>query len=202
MGTVKNFEDLNCWQDARSFVGLVYGLTKNDGFRIDFGLVTQVRGSAISSMANIAEGFHRNSTKDFMRFLGYSRASAAETVSHCYVALDQKYINESEMAMVRQQAEIVMKKINSFITYLNSLVKDKTNKTNVTNPTNKTNQTNPTNVTNKTNPTNVTNKTNPTNVTNKTNQTNPTNKTSKTNPTNKTNKTDSTNKTNPTNKQI
>lgn len=163
MGTVKNFEDLNCWQDARSFVGLVYGLTKNDGFRIDFGLVTQVRGSAISSMANIAEGFHRNSTKDFMRFLGYSRASAAETVSHCYVALDQKYINESEMAMVRQQAEIVMKKINSFITYLNSLVKDKTNKTNVTNPTNKTNKTNPTNPTNKTSKTNPTNKTNQTN---------------------------------------
>jgi four helix bundle protein len=187
MGTVKNFEDLNCWQDARSFVGLVYGLTKNDGFRIDFGLVTQVRGSAISSMANIAEGFHRNSTKDFMRFLGYSRASAAETVSHCYVALDQKYINESEMAMVRQQAEIVMKKINSFITYLNSLVKDKTNKTN------KTNVTNPTNKTNQTNPTNVTNQTNSTNPTNVTNQTNSTNKTSKTN---------STNKTNQTNKQI
>jgi hypothetical protein len=44
------------------------------------------------------------------------------------------------MAIVRQQAEIVMKKINSFITYLNSLVKDKTNSTNKTNKTNLTNK--------------------------------------------------------------
>jgi hypothetical protein len=109
-------------------------------------------------MANIKKGFHRNSTKDFMRFLGYSRASAAETVSHCYVALDQKYINESEMAMIRQQAETVMKKINSFISYLNSLVKGKTSSTNVTNKTNITNKTNKTTLTSKTNPTNKTNK--------------------------------------------
>jgi four helix bundle protein len=40
-------------------------------------------------MSNIAEGFHRNSKKDFMRFLDYSRGSIAETLSHCHVALDQ-----------------------------------------------------------------------------------------------------------------
>ena len=83
-------------------------------------------------MANIAEGFHRNSNKDFMRFLGYSRASAAESMSHCYVALDQQYINESEMDKVRQQAEIVMKMINSFISYLNKFDKGQPNKMNVT----------------------------------------------------------------------
>jgi len=83
MATIKTFEDLECWQDARKFVGLVYRLTQNEYFKKDFELVKQVRGSAISSMANIAEGFHRNSTRDFLKFLDYSRASVAETVSHC-----------------------------------------------------------------------------------------------------------------------
>ena len=97
---------------------LVYEYTGKDLFRKDFELVGQVRRSAISSMANIAEGFHRSSTKDFMRFLDYSRSSIAETVSHCYVALDQKYIDEADMKELNGQANIVWKKVNNFISYL------------------------------------------------------------------------------------
>ena len=121
MATIKRFEDLECWQEARRFVQFIYGLIKKDQFKADFELVKQAKGSSISSMANIAEGFHRNSTKDFMKFLDYSRASIAETVSHCYVALDQQYINESEITQVKQQADIVWEKVNNFISYLSKL---------------------------------------------------------------------------------
>jgi four helix bundle protein len=72
-------------------------------------------------MANIAEGFHRNSTKDFLKFLDYSRSSIAETISHGYVALDQGYITEQQMAEMQNQADIVWKKVNSFIAYLKSV---------------------------------------------------------------------------------
>lgn len=92
MGTINRFEDIQCWQVARVLVQLIYTLTRNEKFRTDFELVSQIRRSAVSSMANIAEGFHRKSTKDFLKFLDYSRASIAETISHGYVALDQKYI--------------------------------------------------------------------------------------------------------------
>ena len=119
MGTIKRFEELECWQEAREFVKLIYELTKKAKFRRDFELVSQLRRSAVSSMANIAEGFHRNSNRDFMKFLDYSRSSVAESVSHCYVALDQNYIDEKEMEQVKQQADIVWKKVNNFITYLN-----------------------------------------------------------------------------------
>jgi four helix bundle protein len=125
MTTIRRFEDLECWQEARKFVGLIYQIVKSEQFKKDFELVGQMKRSAISSMANIAEGFHRNSTKEFMRFLDYSRASIAETVSHCYIAKDQKYINEDEINKVKQQADIVWKKVNNFISYLR-----KTNKTN------------------------------------------------------------------------
>jgi four helix bundle protein len=86
MATIKRFEDLECWQEARKLVRLIYKLTLRKEFRKDFELVRQVRKSAVSSMANIAEGFHRSSTKDFMKFLDYSRGSVAETVSHNRIA--------------------------------------------------------------------------------------------------------------------
>ena len=119
MATIKRFEDLECWREAREFVRLVYKLTRKEKFRKDFDLVAQVRRSAVSSMANIAEGFHRNSNKDFMKFLDYARASIAESVSHCYVALDQEYIDQQEMDQVNQKADLVWRKVNNFISYLN-----------------------------------------------------------------------------------
>jgi four helix bundle protein len=119
MASIKRFEDLECWKEARVLVRQIYELTKKKKFSMDFELKNQIRRSAISTMANTAEGFHRNSNKDFLKFLDYSRSSIAETLSHAYVALDQDYIVEPEMETLKQQTDLVWKKINSLITYLN-----------------------------------------------------------------------------------
>jgi len=107
-----------CWQAARDLVNLVYLLTKTDRFKRDYDLVSQIRRSAVSSMANMAESIHRSSRKDFIKFLDYARASVAETVSHSYVAFDQNYISESELKDLLRQADTVWKSTNGFMTYL------------------------------------------------------------------------------------
>lgn len=132
MATIKRFEELDCWVESRKLVGIIYSLSKKEQFRKDFDLVSQARRSAISTMANIAEGFHRASNKDFMKFLDYSRSSVAETISHCYVALDQGYISAEEMDQVNNQADILWKRVNNFIGYLNKRSANKTNFTNKT----------------------------------------------------------------------
>lgn len=119
MTTIKRFEDLECWQAARELTKYVYKLTKKENFSKDFELVRQIRKSSVSSMGNTAEGFHRNSNKDFMKFLSYSRSSIAETVSHSYVAYDQEYVDDNELEEVKRLADIAWKKINNFISYLN-----------------------------------------------------------------------------------
>lgn len=134
MATIKRFEDLECWQAARELTNYVYELTKKEKFSKDFWLVNQIRASSASSMGNTAEGFHRHSNKDFMRFLSYSRSSIAETVSHSYVAYDQEYIDDDELEEVKRLADLAWKKHNNFISYLNESSKRKrTNKTNSTN---------------------------------------------------------------------
>jgi len=49
-------------------------------------------------------------------------------VSHCYIAKDQEYINEDEINKVKQQADIVWRKVNNFISYLRKA--NRTSKTN------------------------------------------------------------------------
>ncbi len=125
MATIKRFEDLECWQAARELTKYVYKLTKKEKFSRDFGLVNQIRESSVSSMANTSEGFHRNSNKDFLRFLSYSRSSIAETISHSYVAYDQEYIDDNELEEVKRLADVAWKKINNFISYLNKSLKNR-----------------------------------------------------------------------------
>ena len=132
MATIKTFEELECWQESRELVKRIYALTKNSRFSKDFELKNQITRSAVSVMANIAEGFHRNSNKDFMKFLDYSRSSLAETISHSYVALDQNYISDKELDKTRDHANIIWKQINALISYLQKTIKP-TNKTNKTN---------------------------------------------------------------------
>ena len=70
--------DIKAWQEALELVKFVYkAINKNKEFGKDFRLVNQLQGSAVSTMANVAEGFARKSNKEFMQFLFISKSSAA-----------------------------------------------------------------------------------------------------------------------------
>ena len=64
---------------ARAISKEIYLLTREPGFRKDWGLTDQMRRAAISIMANIAEGFERNSRKEYMQFLSIAKASAGNS---------------------------------------------------------------------------------------------------------------------------
>jgi four helix bundle protein len=69
-------------------------------------------------MANIAEGFDRQSKKEFVKFLYYASGSASEVQSHLYVALDQNYISAEDFQGAYSQAKKTKSLINGFISYL------------------------------------------------------------------------------------
>jgi four helix bundle protein len=117
---VERFEDLICWQKARGLTNAVYDLTRLPGFAKDFELVRQIRGAAVSSMSNIAEGFERWTRKELARFLDIAKGSAGEVRSQLYVALDQRYISAAQFAATKNQAEEVSKTSAGLIAYLDS----------------------------------------------------------------------------------
>ena len=69
-------------------------------------------------MANVAEGFDRQSKKEFIKFLYYSSGSTSEVQSHLYVALDQEYVSEDDFQETYSQARKIKSLINGFIAYL------------------------------------------------------------------------------------
>jgi four helix bundle protein len=58
----------------------------------------QERRSALSILSNVAEGFERNSRKEFAQFLSIAKGSCGELRAQLLVALDQKYISSSRMS--------------------------------------------------------------------------------------------------------
>lgn len=105
MATFKGFEDIKSWQKAREVTRTIYLITANERFGKDFGLRDQIRRAAVSIMANIAEGFGRHSDKEFSYFLSIAHGSIAEVQSHLYVALDLKYIEQSDFAKLYEMLD-------------------------------------------------------------------------------------------------
>ena len=121
MTTIKRFEDLECWQEARKLVNMIYSAIRaNPEFQKDFRLVGQYTAAGISVMNNIVEGWASQSNAEFIRFLTYSRRSCAETQNCSYVSLDQKYISQHSFQELYDQALKTIKIIDGLLRYLRS----------------------------------------------------------------------------------
>lgn len=119
MGKFKSFEEINSWQKARQFNKRIYEITDNQNFEKDFDLVRQIRRASISISSNIAEGFERNTDKEFIHFLYIAKASAGEVRSQLYLALDLNYIEKIEFEELFNDISDISKLISGFIKYLN-----------------------------------------------------------------------------------
>ena len=75
---IRNFFDLTAWQKGRELVKMVYEATRHMPREEIYGLTSQVRRSAISIPSNIAEGYGRGSTNDYLHYLRIARGSAYE----------------------------------------------------------------------------------------------------------------------------
>ena len=118
MGTITRFEDIRAWQTARELTRRIYAVSNEGAFAHDFGLRDQIRRAAVSIMSNVAEGFESKTQAQFVRFLGYAKASAGEVRAQLYVALDVGYIEEREFRALSDMAEKCSRQLSRFVAYL------------------------------------------------------------------------------------
>jgi len=79
---MQNFRELRVWQTAHELTLTAYQVTRGFPQAELYGLTSQIRRSAASICANIAEGCGRGSRRDFARLLQIARGSASELEYH------------------------------------------------------------------------------------------------------------------------
>ena len=106
---VRTYRDLIAWQKAYALCLTIYRATR--AFPIDerFGLVTELRKTARSIQANIAEGRHRPTAADYMRFLGHSTGSVAELETQLCLARDLGYLASDELLEQLREVDRLVK---------------------------------------------------------------------------------------------
>ena len=125
MATFQRFEDIEAWKKARQLTKEIYALSNEGTFARDFGLKDQIRRAAVSVMSNIAEGFERSGTGDFLRFLAIAKGSAGEVRSQLYVAYDLTYVDEERFGKLSDAAMQISKLLAGLMGYLKDYRDDK-----------------------------------------------------------------------------
>jgi four helix bundle protein len=87
----ESFEDLEVWKEGMRLTVEVYNLLKECR---DYGLRDQMQRAAVSVPSNIAEGFERQTNKEFAQFLYIARGSAAELRTQIYLAIQLNVIDK------------------------------------------------------------------------------------------------------------
>ena len=118
MATIQQFEDILSWQKARELARGIYAATRKSEFSKDFALKDQIRRAVISITSNIAEGFERDGSIEFIQFLSHAKGSCGEVRSQLYIALDAGYLNEDEWKTLHDSCLEISRLLNSFSNYL------------------------------------------------------------------------------------
>lgn len=98
MGKIESYTDLEVWWSGMALADEVYRLTQAFPSEERFGLSSQLRRAAVSIPSNIAEGWGRGATNEYVLFLRYARGSLYEVETQLRIAQRNGYLSEAALA--------------------------------------------------------------------------------------------------------
>ena len=109
---INRFEEIQGWIKAKELSLLIYKVFNDVR---DYGFKDQIQRASVSIMNNIAEGFERQTDKEFKQFLYIAKGSAAEVRSMLYLAHEMEIISESEFEQLNNLTIEISKILSGFI---------------------------------------------------------------------------------------
>ncbi|MBI4682932.1 MAG: four helix bundle protein [Nitrospirae bacterium] len=116
---VKTYRDLIVWQKAMHLVTQIYSITKSLPKEEVYGLISQIRRSSVSIPSNIAEGYGRNSSNDYIRVLQISIGSLYELQTQLEICLNLKYLSQLMFDDINEKSREIERMLSSLINKLN-----------------------------------------------------------------------------------
>ena len=120
MAKVSSYRDLIVWQKAMDMTESLYRIVKKLPKEETYALSDQMRRAAISIPSNIAEGFGRNSKKEYLQFLYIANGSVCELETQLMLCVRVNYLKENEiqsiLSLLSEIGKIIMtitKKLSS-----------------------------------------------------------------------------------------
>jgi len=110
-----NYKELIVWKRSIKLTDEIYKITRILPLDEKFGLVSQMRGSAISISSNISEGAGRKTDKDFSHFLAVAHGSICELESQLYVSLELELIKNDDFNRITEELTEIQKMLYALI---------------------------------------------------------------------------------------
>lgn len=111
----KDFKDMKVWQDGIDIAVIIFTLTETLPKKEDYGFTSQIRRSALSISANIAEAFGRHHKNDKVNFYYYARGSVTETRSHLEYGKRVSYISNEQQTDLENRLKEIYFELNKII---------------------------------------------------------------------------------------
>jgi four helix bundle protein len=110
---MNSYRDLQVWQLGMEIVTAIYPLTDSFPKHEIYGLTSQIRRAAVSIPATIAEGHSRDSTKEFLHHLSYTRGSLAELETELILATRLGYGDRETIESLIRQLDTLSRKLRN-----------------------------------------------------------------------------------------
>jgi four helix bundle protein len=117
---MQNYKELDVWQKVVRLATDLYTVTGRFPDTEKYGLVAQIRRAATSVPANIAEGWGRGSTKEYIQFLMVARGSLMELETHLIIAGKLRFLDNDLLEQILKQIEDIGKMLNRLVSSLRS----------------------------------------------------------------------------------
>ena len=112
---IKTYRDLNIWKVGIELVKDIYKSTEKFPKQEMYGIVSQMRRSAISIPSNVAEGFKRYHNKEYRQFLYVTLGSCAELETQVTIAKELKYIHADKEAILLEKLDHIGRMITNLL---------------------------------------------------------------------------------------
>jgi len=112
---LKSFKELKVWQKSYKLCLHIYKVTKLFPKDEMYGLTSQIRRSAVSIPSNIAEGYGRKTTLEYVRFLYIAYGSVCELETQTMLSGDLDYVGKSRLQKLRAEIGDVERMLKALI---------------------------------------------------------------------------------------